>query len=310
MRKFDSEICEKTWGKTAKDSLFTGAPASKLLEKAAFRKYVGICESNFFNISMSRIRKMLTDMLKTRFFRLLLAWAPVNKEPLALFVQVLYTSLNPSFWLYQCLGLGKCLQMCWKGGFSGFCLLGRLWTRSLWPSLLKFCTNLWINDSQYINVSDLEDAHRCVEKELFPVFACFGACEQRAFGCLCSSFVHLSESNFLLDVVKKDFFQLFACLSACEQDAFEGFCWKVVEISHLFHHYIKTAKKLNIINNKKKIKKFWIHIDDFFTTLFENFLPKGLSVADAKNQPVQGLGTPQNRSMTPNIDFFKVWEEL
>ena len=48
-----------------------------------------------------------------------------------------------------------------------------------------------------INVSDLEDAHRCVEKELFPVFACLGACEQRAFEPLCSSFDHISESIVL-----------------------------------------------------------------------------------------------------------------
>merc|ERR1711954_179373 len=44
----------------------------------------------------------------------------------------------------------------------------------------------------------------------------------------------------------------------------------------------------------------------FHTTLFENFLPTGVSVADAKNQPAQGLGTPQNRPMTQKIDFFKV----
>ena len=28
----------------------------------------------------------------------------------------------------------------------------------------------------------------------------------------------------------------------------------------------------------------------------ENFVPKGVSVAAAKNQPAQGLGTPQNRT--------------
>ena len=33
----------------------------------------------------------------------------------------------------------------------------------------------------------------------------------------------------------------------------------------------------------------------FHTTLFENFLPNGVSVAAAKNQPAQGLGTPKNR---------------
>ena len=32
----------------------------------------------------------------------------------------------------------------------------------------------------------------------------------------------------------------------------------------------------------------------FHTTLFENFLPTDASVANAKNQPSQGLGTPQN----------------
>ena len=35
-------------------------------------------------------------------------------------------------------------------------------------------------------------------------------------------------------------------------------------------------------------------------------MPKGVSVAAAKNQPAQGLGTPQNRPMTQKIDFFKV----
>ena len=29
----------------------------------------------------------------------------------------------------------------------------------------------------------------------------------------------------------------------------------------------------------------------FHTTLFENFMPRGVSVAAAKNQPAQGLGT-------------------
>ena len=33
----------------------------------------------------------------------------------------------------------------------------------------------------------------------------------------------------------------------------------------------------------------------FHTALFENFLPNGVSVADAKNEPAQGLGTPENR---------------
>ena len=33
----------------------------------------------------------------------------------------------------------------------------------------------------------------------------------------------------------------------------------------------------------------------FHTALFENFLPNGVSVADAQNEPAQGLGTPKNR---------------
>ena len=147
-----------------------------------------------------------------------------------------------------------CTEMCWKGAFSGFSLLERLWARNLWLSFLKFWGHLWFKFSQYINFCDLEDAQRCVEKVLFPAFAWLSACEQGAFGSLCSSFEHISETNFLnismsrngkmiVDVVKKSFSQLFACLSDCEQDAFEGFCWKVVDIPYLFYHYIKTAKK-------------------------------------------------------------------
>ena len=33
----------------------------------------------------------------------------------------------------------------------------------------------------------------------------------------------------------------------------------------------------------------------FHTTLFENFLPTDASVANAKNQPAQELGTPKKR---------------
>ena len=40
----------------------------------------------------------------------------------------------------------------------------------------------------------------------------------------------------------------------------------------------------------KKFSKNFFH-----TALFENFLPNSLSVADAKNEPAQGLGTPENR---------------
>ena len=108
---------------------------------------------------MSQIRQMLKNVLKRSFFRLLPARAPVNKEPLTLFAQVLYKSLNQWFSIYQCLGFGRCSQMCWKGAFSGFCLLWRLWTKSLWLSLLKFCPSLWIKFSL-----------RCGEKGLFPAF--------------------------------------------------------------------------------------------------------------------------------------------
>ena len=43
----------------------------------------------------------------------------------------------------------------------------------------------------------------------------------------------------------------------------------------------------------------------FHTTLFENFLPTDASVANAKNQPSQGLGTPQNRSSAKKSIFSK-----
>ena len=154
LRKFDSEICAKLQQRQPKTLCSQALQLAICSKKLLFRKFVRICESNFFNISMSRIRKMLTDVLKRRFFRLLLAWAPVSKEPLALFAQLLAISLNPSFWTYQYLGLKRFSQMCWKHAFSGFCWLWRLWTRSLWLALLKFCTHLWIHLSEYINVSD------------------------------------------------------------------------------------------------------------------------------------------------------------
>ena len=43
----------------------------------------------------------------------------------------------------------------------------------------------------------------------------------------------------------------------------------------------------------------------FHTTLFENFLPTDASVANAKNQPSQGLGTPQNRPSAKKSIFSK-----
>ena len=50
-------------------------------------------------------------------------------------------------------------------------------------------------------------------------------------------------------------------------------------------------------------KKFSINF--FHTTLFENFMPNGVSVAAAKNQPAQGLGTPQNRPLAKKSNFSK-----
>ena len=43
----------------------------------------------------------------------------------------------------------------------------------------------------------------------------------------------------------------------------------------------------------------------FHTTLFENFLSTDASVANAKNQPSQGLGTPQNRPWVKKSIFPK-----
>ena len=43
----------------------------------------------------------------------------------------------------------------------------------------------------------------------------------------------------------------------------------------------------------------------FHTTLFENFLPSGVSAAAAKNQPAQWLGTPQNGSWAKKSIFSK-----
>ena len=47
----------------------------------------------------------------------------------------------------------------------------------------------------------------------------------------------------------------------------------------------------------------------FHTTLFENFMPNGVSAAAAKNQPDQWLGTPQNGPCAKKSIFskFKIW---
>ena len=44
----------------------------------------------------------------------------------------------------------------------------------------------------------------------------------------------------------------------------------------------------------------------FHTTLFENFLPNGVSVAAAKKSACPGAGNTQKSPMTQKIDFFKV----
>ena len=56
-----------------------------------------------------------------------------------------------------------------------------------------------------------------------------------------------------------------------------------------------------------KLRSFSKNFSTFFfhTTLFENFLPNGVSVAAAKNQPAQGLGTPQNRPWAKKSIFSK-----
>ena len=76
---------------TAKASLFTGAQASKKLKKRLFRELVDISESNVLNISMS-IRPFLS---------FLHAGAPVNKEALAAFGQLLYISAKSIFSIYR-----------------------------------------------------------------------------------------------------------------------------------------------------------------------------------------------------------------
>ena len=50
----------------------------------------------------------------------------------------------------------------------------------------------------------------------------------------------------------------------------------------------------------KKFSKNFFH-----TTLFENFLPTDASVTNAKNQPSQRLGTPQNRPSAKKSIFSK-----
>ena len=53
-------------------------------------------------------------------------------------------------------------------------------------------------------------------------------------------------------------------------------------------------------------QKVWYNKIFFHTTLFENFLPNGVSAVDVQNQPAQRLGTPQNHHTAQKIDFFKV----
>ena len=56
---------------------------------------------------------------------------------------------------------------------------------------------------------------KCVEKKVFPAFACLGACEQGAFHPLCSSFEQISESMILniTHIAKRGGFPVFATFS-------------------------------------------------------------------------------------------------
>ena len=67
---------------------------------------------------------MLTDVLKRSFFRFLLALAPVNKEPLAVFAQVFHLS-ESHFLLDEVkkdfFQIFACLSACEQDAFEGFC---------------------------------------------------------------------------------------------------------------------------------------------------------------------------------------------
>ena len=58
-----------------------------------------------------------------------------------------------------------------------------------------------------------------------------------------------------------------------------------------FEGPIKSAQVENF--EKKVFRNFSKNF--FHTTLFKNFLPNGVSVAAAQNEPAQGLGTPKKR---------------
>ena len=103
--------------------------------------------------------------------------------------------------------------------------------------------------------------------------------------------------NFVLDISRLklnkgggycicDFFGLFFLKNRFLSDYVVPACPKY--ISGKLRHF-----------SKKFSKNF------FHTALFENFLLNGVSVAAAKNQPAQGLGTPQNRPWPKKSIFSK-----
>ena len=71
------------------------------------------------------------------------------------------------FWFIKIIWFEDVDKFLEKELFPGFCLLGRLWKRNLWLSLLKICHHLWIKSFHYIKVSKSENAHRYLEKNFF-----------------------------------------------------------------------------------------------------------------------------------------------
>ena len=59
-------------------------------------------------------------------------------------------------------------------------------------------------------------------------------------------------------------------------------------------HFGKAAENLYLTQSAVSARIKLLE-EYFHTTLFEIFLPNGVSVADAKNEPAQGLGIPKNR---------------
>ena len=144
--------CVQNLRKESQRLLVHRRPSKQKPKKAPFQR---ICE-HLPNSRHWYIEKIwFTDVHKFRkssFLSRLLAGAPVNKESLALFAQVLYISLNQIFSIYyQCLGLGRCSQMCWKGAFSAFACLGAC-EQGAFDSL--FSSFGHISESIILNISD------------------------------------------------------------------------------------------------------------------------------------------------------------